>query len=60
MSDCASCAVRYRAICASLAVDEAAELGEAAAARAKRFTWRDGGRQLATILERYGLLEAKR
>ena len=27
MSDCASCAVRCRAICASLAADEAAELG---------------------------------
>lgn len=38
---------------------EAAELGELAAARARRFTWRDGGRQLANILERHGILETK-
>jgi glycosyltransferase involved in cell wall biosynthesis len=36
--------------------DEAARLGEAAAARARRFTWRDTGRQLLAVLERYGLV----
>lgn len=35
---------------------EAAVLGEAAAARAKRFTWRDTGRQLLAALHQHGLL----
>lgn len=36
--------------------NEAAVFGEAAAARARRFTWRDTGRQLLAALHRHGFL----
>ena len=36
--------------------DEARSLGAAAAARARRFTWRDTGRQLRRVLTQYDLL----
>jgi glycosyltransferase involved in cell wall biosynthesis len=34
----------------------AARLGRAAAARARRFTWRDAGRKLAAVLAKHGFL----
>jgi glycosyltransferase involved in cell wall biosynthesis len=37
--------------------DEARRLGLAAAARARRFTWRDTGRKLVTVLRRHGFLQ---
>jgi glycosyltransferase involved in cell wall biosynthesis len=37
--------------------DEAHRLGQAAAARARRFTWRDTGRKLVAVLRRYGFLK---
>jgi glycosyltransferase involved in cell wall biosynthesis len=37
--------------------DEARRLGLAAAARARRFTWRDTGRKLVAVLRRYGFLK---
>ncbi len=39
---------------------EAARLGEAAAARARCFTWRDTGRKLLDVLTKYDLLEPAR
>lgn len=39
---------------------KSANLGIQAAARSRRFTWRDTGRRLLAALERHGILEAKR
>ncbi len=35
----------------------AVQLGQAAAARARRFTWRDTGRQLQDVLQHHGILQ---